>query len=340
MTEFIELNNDQRRETVNTRQRFQAWRSAVDRERSYRGSMVWSETAGVRYLLRSYYDEKGSRRQKSLGREAPETVEMKHRFDADRENAIASRKNADAVLDRQAAINRVLGLGRVPLLTARILRRLDERGLMGRGLRVVGTNALYAYEAACGVMLDASLTTTEDVDLLFDARTRLHLIADEDVQSEGLLQVLRSVDHSFRRTRKTFRAQNHDGYLVDLIKPLTNPPWRDGKSIGGSDDLAANEIEGLLWLENAPAFEQVAIDERGRPLRIVAPDPRAFAIHKHWISTQPARDPVKKARDRQQAKVVADLVRDFLTHLPFDVDELRFMPRDVIGKALEALAAG
>jgi hypothetical protein len=51
---------------------------------------------------------------------------------------------------RQAAVNRALGLGRVPLMNARIIRALDKSGLLGAGIRVVGTNAIYAYEAIAG----------------------------------------------------------------------------------------------------------------------------------------------------------------------------------------------
>jgi hypothetical protein len=342
MEAFVELNGDQRRETVNTRQRFQAWRNAIQRENGYRGSMTWGETAGEHYLLRSYYDEHGRRRQKSLGRKTSETERIKSEYEASRQEAIASRTNLDTVLDRQAAINRAVGLGRVPILTARILRQLDRRGLVGRGLRVVGTNALYAYEAACGVFLDSSLTTTEDIDLLFDARARLHLVGEDELPPEGLLQILKQVDRSFRRTRQAFRAENDEGYLVDLIKPQANPPWRAGRGriSAGDDDLEAAEIEGLTWLENAPAFEQVAIDERGAPLRIVAPDPRAFAIHKHWISTRAERNPIKKRRDEEQARIVARLLRLFLPHLPLEADQLRYLPGDMVDRAIAAFAAG
>jgi hypothetical protein len=341
MDSFVEFNGDQRRETVNTRQRFQAWRNAVQRENGYRGSMTWGETAGEQYLLRSYYDEHGRRRQKSLGRRSSETERIKSEYDISREEAVASRKSLDAVVERQAAINRAVGLGRVPILTARILRQLDRRGLVGRGLRVVGTNALYAYEAACGVLLDSSLTATEDIDLLLDARARLHLITDDELPPEGLLEILKKVDRSFRRTRQSFRAENDEGYLVDLIKPLANPPWRAGRGrTSAADDLEAAEIEGLTWLENAPPFEQVAIDERGAPLRIVAPDPRAFAIHKHWVSTRVERNPIKKRRDEEQARTVARMLRLFLPQLPLEAEQLRYLPGDMIEKAVAAFAKG
>lgn len=341
MASFIDLNNDQRREMVNTRQRYQAWRNAVARQAGYRGSMVWEETKGQEYLLRSFYDEDGKRRQKSLGKRSPKTDALKQHFDSERKDAADSRRALDAVLDRQAAVNRALGLGRVPLIAARILRLIDKRGLLGSGLRVAGTNSLYCYEAACGVFVDPGITATLDIDLLFDSRKRLHLVGDPDLPDDSLIQLLRLADRSFRRTRQSFRAENDEGYLVDLIKPMRNPPWRgERRAVGVADDIQAAEIEGLVWLENAPAFEQTVIDERGYPLRSVASDPRVFAIHKHWISTREDRDPLKKERDREQADTVAALVGNYLPNLPFDEGELRMIPRDVIDAALRSFTAG
>lgn len=334
---FVDLNNDQRREMINTRQRYQAWRNAVERERAYRGSLVWEESRGHDYLLKSFYDEHGKRRQKSLGRRSSETEAIKAGFDAQRAEAIASRQAIDETLTRQAAINRALGLGRIPLVAARILRLLDRRGLLGRGIRVVGTNALYAYEAACGVFVDSQVTTTEDIDLLFDARRSLKLVADHEITGDGLVELLKLADRSFRKTPQPFRAQNDEGYLVDLIKPVPNPPWRGERdALGSRDDIEAAGIAGLVWLQNAPSFEQIAIDDRGGPLRIEAVDPRAFAVHKFWLSHQPDRNPVKRERDRTQAMVVAELVSSLLPHLPFDASALRMLPADVVASALTA----
>ena len=63
---FVELNPDQR-EAINTRQRFEAWREARVRARSFRGSVVWSTTKGHDYLMRVGYDRRGRRRQSRLG---------------------------------------------------------------------------------------------------------------------------------------------------------------------------------------------------------------------------------------------------------------------------------
>jgi len=335
MTFFAELNPDQRRETINTRQRFQSFREARARLPPYRGSMVWAKARGHEYLSRVGYDKRGRRRQSSLGRRSDETERVKAEFERGREEAQGRLRNLEGVMQRQSAVNRALGLGRIPLIGAKILRALDDNGLLGGGIRVIGTNAIYAYEAAAGVHLDPGLTTTEDIDLLVDSRARLAFVATEDVEATSLLDILRRVDKSFVRTEQDFRAANRDGYLVDLVKALRNPPWSEGAFAIGDDpnDLTAVEIEGLSWLENAPSFEATVIDERGEPLRLVTADPRVFAIHKRWMATRPDREPIKRQRDGDQARVVAALVATFMPHLGVESKELRMLPTALVEDA-------
>lgn len=333
---FQELDGDQRRETVNTRQRFEMFLEARKRADGYRGSMVFSATKGTEYLLRSAYDPvSGRRRQTSLGPRNVENEAIKAAFEMGRAEAQDRLKAARQAVERQAGINRALGLGRVPELGARILRAVDAAGLLGHGLRLVGTHALYAYEAAAGIHLGADITTTDDIDLLFDARATLRFAADEGVGERTLLGLLRRVDRSFERSARSFQARNRDGYIVDLIRPLRDPPWSgESASLSGeAADLEAVEIAGLVWHENAPAFTAVAIDTRGFPLRIVAPDPRAFAMHKLWLSRQADRDPLKRHRDEAQARAVGALVAGYLTHLAFDPGDFRSFPREIASAA-------
>ena len=334
---FQELNNDQRRETINSQQRFRAWQDARNAVAGFKGSMVWNEDKGTDYLVRSAYDPKsGIRRQKSLGSRSAATEKMKIDFDRGRERARARLAEAQRFLRRQADINRALAVGRVPGIGARTMRTLDDAGLMGEGIRIVGTNAIFAYEAAAGVFVEASIMATDDLDLLFDARYRLRFASSVSLSERNLMALLRRVDRSFERTPRTFSVVNRDGFIVDFIKPMPDPPWTsDREQIGasGSEDLTAVAIEGLRWLENSPPFEATAIDERGMPLRIVAPDPRAFAIHKFWLSTQPSRSPLKRHRDRAQAETVAQLVARYLTFLDYDHRELSALPKELFDRA-------
>lgn len=335
--EIQELNNDQRREAVNSRQRFAAWNSACRKLDQFKGSMVWSPVQGTEYLVRSAYDPKtGLRRQKSLGARNPEREKLKAQFESGRQTARQRLAEAEELLDRQASINRAVGLGRMPLIAARIVRALDARGLLGKGIRIVGTNALYAYEATAGVFVEAGLTSTDDIDLLFDARKKMRLTASTPISERSLMSVLRGVDRSFERDTNAFRAVNRDGYLVDLIKPAPVPPWKaepDAVAVAPGEDLNAAAIAGLDWLQNCPPFEAVVIDERGMPVRLVTPDPRAFAIHKLWVSERPDRSAIQRQRDRGQARAVGEMVTRYLTHLPYAARELTSIPQAAFEKA-------
>ncbi len=335
--EIQELNNDQRREAVNSRQRYDAWRNAREKLFQFKGSMVWASDNGGQYLVRSAYDPKtGLRRQRSLGPRSAKTEELKVQYDSGRQGAKERLADHRKLLDRQASINRAVGLGRVPLIAAKIVRALDAGGFLGRGIRIVGTNAIYAYEATAGVLVEAGLTSTEDIDLLFDVRQQIGLAASMPVSERSLMRLLKRVDRSFERDQNTFRAVNRDGYLVDLIKPASVPPWKneaDNISGDAGEDLAAAGIEGLDWLQNCPPFDAVTIDERGMPLRLVVPDPRAFAIHKLWVSERPDRPALKRQRDHGQAEVVGQIVARYLTHLPYEHRELASIPLPVFKQA-------
>jgi len=335
MIDFIELNNDQRREKVNSDQRYEAFQQASATVKSFRGSLVWHSVGGTEHLMRSYYNSAGVRRQKVEGRRSPETEAIKVKWDAARQAAQEVLSARKSQMERQTAVNRALRLGRVPHLTARIIRAVDNAGLLGAGIRIVGTNAIFAYEAIAGVFVDPGITATDDIDLLMDARRSLKMVVDDDIKNNSLLGLLKKVDKSFERTRSSYRAANREGYLVDLIKPPAKPIWRESReSIGnGEDELVAAAIEGLDWLENSPPFEAIAIDEKGEPLRIVAPDPRIFAAHKFWISQRGDREPVKRQRDRAQAETVAQLTTTYFKHLPYEASELRALPRNVFENA-------
>ena len=51
--QFHELDSDQRRESVNSRQRFEAWKSAKSEAERFKGSMVWIAAHGAQYLARA-----------------------------------------------------------------------------------------------------------------------------------------------------------------------------------------------------------------------------------------------------------------------------------------------
>jgi hypothetical protein len=323
---FSDLNEDQARQTIDVEQVFAAYESARSvLERRFSGALSWKTVAGRDYLYR-----KRGEIWKSLGPRTPETDAIARQFHEGRTDLTARVANLADRLDAMAPVNRALKLGRLPAIAGRILRALHGAKLIGSGVEVVGTNALYAYERLAGVQIAGAHLATADVDLLFDARRSLRLLAPE-VSATGLVGLLRKVDRSFAVMGKgSFRAVNRDGYMVDLIRPTTKDRMaRPPKSRIGSDgtDLEAAEIEGLAWLVNSPKVHATVLDARGYPLTMVAPDPRAFALHKLWLAARPDRDPLKQRRDRAQADLLAALLASRLPHLRFDDPALAALPR-------------
>lgn len=127
------LNSDQQRGAVNTQQRFDAFLDAQQQLRAFRGSMVLGKAKGKEYLLRSYYDDNGIRRQTSLGRRSAETERMKAAFDRGRARADDRLASTRAALERQAAVNRALLMGR--LSSSRSLRSNTFPSWMQNGTR-------------------------------------------------------------------------------------------------------------------------------------------------------------------------------------------------------------
>jgi hypothetical protein len=239
-----------------------------------------------------------------------------------------------------APVNRAMRLGRVPGLSAKIIRRLERGNLLGSGLRIVGTHALYAYESLGGVHFGVEAMTTMDIDLPYDARASLKLVSAE-MKADGLIGLLRAQDASFRPTASgSFRAVNDDGFMVDLIAPSTrSSAMRQWKSRIGeqADDLSAAEIDGLSWLENVPALDRIVIDERGYPLTMVVPDPRAFMCHKSWMARRDDRDPLKRRRDGHQARTLAEMLATRIPALRLDDPVLRAVPGAVLALGRQAL---
>jgi hypothetical protein len=332
--QFAELNLEQRRRLVDIRQAFEVWRAAkIEFRHSYSRSPRWRTIAGREYLYKGKPERVCGPRNEQTERFMREFIERRSRL-KERIDTLGER------LDGMARVTRAMGLGRVPAMAARILRSLDSEGLLGRHLFVVGTHAMFGYEAASGVLFDANLTETQDLGLLWDVRRRLTL-ALFDARTEGVMGLLKKIDRSFEAQRNSFRAVNAEGYFVDLIRPFNKDEMhKPATGIGdAADDLEAAALSGLEWLViNAPKFDQTVIDAAGKPLFMSCADPRVFALHKYFVSQEASRDPLKRRRDMAQAKAVAAVAADYLG-LSFQAPELSAVPRQLVEEAPRLLAA-
>jgi len=323
------------RTLIDLRQVYQSFRDA-DRlmRRSYKGSMRFVERDHGEYLVRIV-----SRSQTGLGRRSPETEKMLADFTAGKVRTKERLAGLTRALNTQAAMAKAIGLGRVPRTVARVLRALDDADVLGH-LRIVGTNALYAYEASAGVQVMADALATGDIDLLLDARRRLRIMV-EDENERSILALLRKADDTFDRVQgRTFTVANKDGFQVDLIRAQPKAPWikQPGEDPLRDGDLIPAPILGLQWLVNVPSLSAIVVDENGYPAPMLVPDPRNWMVHKAWLANQANREPVKKRRDRLQAEVVRDILLNHLTQYPLDEDFLQKLPRPLRAAAVPLLS--
>ena len=320
-----ELGGEERRIAIDISQRYEHLQELQEERRKFRGGLHWKKVAGHDYLINTI-DRAGGNR--SLGKRSPKTEELYRDFVETKRELDSRIKSIHQQIVRQAKFCVAAGINRVPRIAADIVRLLDARGLLGKHLIILGSHALYAYEMAAGVQLRAGLLQTDDLDTLLNTKTEIELAGS--IRSSGLLGILQRVDRTFKPQRKrSFRAVNAKGFMVDLIRAPIDPAGRLGlTSIGREPDLIAEPLRGLEWLTALTLMSQIVIADNGFPVRFVVPDPRVFALHKLWVSIQPTRDPIKRKRDFRQGEAVAQLALDYL-NLSFDDAPIKALPAEL-----------
>ncbi len=302
--DWQEIGSEERRIAINAIQAYEEYLALRQKSEELSGGMVWRKIARREYLIR-VLDGYGHVR--SLGPRSPETEKHYSDFTSQKKSTKSALGEAQEELERRARFCIAAGVNRVPRLTARIIRRLDDLKLLGEHLVILGSNAIFAYEMKAGVLLKSGLMQTDDLDTLLEENPPLQLAGS--VSKTGLLGILRRVDRTFDISHeRSFRAVNSKTFMVDLIKP----PARKRSKIGSGRDLVATSIEGLQWLAEAPKMTQIAVGEDGFPVRLIVPDPRVFALHKLWLSVQPNRNPIKRKRDFRQGGAVGQIALEYL----------------------------
>lgn len=333
---FTPLPEGAAKAAIDCQQTYDALRDALLKAESFKGGMHWKTVGGKEYLYRTL-DSKGTA--KSLGVRSLQTEAVLAAFTLGKQTAESRVRELGAKMAERSRVARALRAGSAPRLLADICERLVKAGWMGRNIVVIGTNALYAYEALAGVRFDSDITATTDIDLLWKHRSKLTIVADaETTQNDGsaagadsLLGLLKKTDKTFEiMERQRFRAVNSAGYMVDLIRQMPKPPWRaEPDQIGGTDDFLATDLTHMDWMLSAPKLRQTVLAQDGRAFEMTVPDPRSFMLFKGWLSQQIERDPIKKGRDASQAKIVRQLLVEYLPQYPLNWAQFKSFPKDL-----------
>ena len=327
---FNALYGDQRRTYIDTAQVYDAYREACHDVREYAGTLHWKTVGGQEYLYRRF-----TRRAESLGLRNTETEAQYQEFTKGKATASERVAALKERLKAQGAMARAARIDRVPPIAARLLQAVNDEPALKDNVMVIGTNALWAYEAVAGVQFEKDVVATKDVGILWDAGFGIELAGP--LARKGLVGFLQGIDKTFRKQRKLrFRATNDDGYAVDLLAPERRGE-RQLRLVANKDDLVAQQIWELNDLLEAPPITQVVIGHLGHVVtEMRVPDPRAFVRHKLILSKRTDREG-KQRRDAMMAEAVARLVLEHLPQYPMTEDDLKGFPAPV-RRELEAIA--
>jgi Nucleotidyltransferase len=308
---WTNLTENQLRQYVDGEALLRALTAARQEAGEVRGSMIWREMRGVRYLIRT----SASGAQKTIGTDSTESRDIYERFMARKQAASERVKSLMARFNEQIKLNRVYRVGRTPRVVIDVLKALEKARIADQFL-TVGTHALYAYESAAGVFVGSETMATRDLDLLFDTRKRLAFVAEMQRMDTSLLGVLRQADPSFRvMTDQLQTAVNDQGFEVDIIRRLATPddphPLRMTEH---ENDLWAVQVPTGARLVSAGRFEQMVVSATGQMATMRTVHPLDFVTIKTALSKDPKRDPLKARKDVLQAKVAQALWDEYLIH--------------------------
>lgn len=315
MAGLTPFTDEQIRALVNLRQRYEVWRDAEKARRALPYDLRRKRVGEYEYLY-EIHDRSGNGT--SLGRwdDANEQRFLAYRSDKE---SLGERLNlALTARDEGARLARAL---RVPLLASPagpVLREADCRGLLDGSLLVVGTNALLAYalEAVAGLGLSDE---TEDFDLTW--------AATELPEGAPVWSMLKAVDPTFTvSTERTFQARNSSAYEIELLVA----PSRAG-TLAKTDNPRPIPLPEQEWLLLGKPVDQVVPCRDATAARMVAPDPRWFALHKLWLAGQDKRNPFKRGKDRMQGLGVLDAVAEAMPHYPLDDAFVASIPPELMG---------
>jgi hypothetical protein len=282
--------------------------------------MIWKNAPSGRYLVRT--SSKGA--QKSLGRDGPEQQQIYAYFHTRKADAEARQRALAEQLQLQVRLNRAQRVGRVPSVVINVLSEIEAAGL-GDSFVVIGTHALYAYEAAAGVRFQDGAVATRDVDLLFNMEKRLAFSSGLARLDMSLLSLLRKADSTFQFIKnQKYTAQNDSGYQVGIVRRVAgdhNPhPYRMS---GFEEDFWPVQVAMGSQLMGARLFEHVVVATTGAMALMRTVHPLDFARIKRDLAGRIDREPLKRRKDLLQAEAIEGLVSQYLPHLLTRVEAVK-----------------
>ena len=253
-------------------------------------------------------------RQQRIGRRSAETEKIHADFTTCKHQVEERLKSLNDALQEAERLNKALKVGRTPATVVSVLQALHESRVHDY-FTVVGTHALYAYEAAASVRIQQGALATMDVDFLWDARKRMQFLTTMARTQTSMLAVLQRADKTFQRKESQLEtAINDKGFEVDFLRrqPIQQNP-HPFRFTDDEEDLWPVQAERAGVLTDSPRFEQVVVSVTGKMAMMRTIAPESFVQFKLWMAEQAKhRDPAKRRRDVLQARIVQELLSEAL----------------------------
>jgi hypothetical protein len=251
--------------------------------KSYAGSMYWQQLNGAEYLTQA----SAGGRKKRWGPRSADTETVYAAFMSERQRAKDHYRHLAAAMKQQQRLNKVLRVGRLPVIWIRILNGLRSAGLAD-DVRVLGAAATYAYEYAAGVKIDGDRNNAGETSLLSDRRSSLQLAVPGAASALHVLAAIQHVAPAFQVYKgQRYVAIDHRGLEVEVL----------------FDDANGNHA-------GAPALRQVVAGENGEMASMLTIEPRSFVLRQLYLAKQPGRDDFERYRDACLARLVMAMVQD------------------------------
>jgi hypothetical protein len=228
----------------------------------------------------------------------PETPELLERINHHRELRDDEKERRALV----SALTRSFGLPAPIAPIGDLVAALARAGVFRLRRVLVGTVAYQSYPAILGTKLSNALLQTSDVDI---AQFTSISVAVGD-QTPPMLEVLRSVDKTFREVPHTAGHRHTTSYIgkgglrVDFVTPNEGPDTDCPQSLPalGTD---AQPLRYLDFLLHEPLK---AVMLHGSGILVLVPAPERFAVHKLILALERPPGVAKRDKDVAQAQAL------------------------------------
>ncbi len=262
------------RAAINVQQTYENHMVLARELRDYQHSIGWKITRNHEYL----YDNTLG---KSLGARSSLTEAQFESYTGNKKRLRALCASYDFKLKTHCAFYKFSKLPLIDSGFARLCRTLDEHQILGTKVIVTGTMCMAAYELEAQRNFGLS-----------------SLVQQSDAGEPILLPATKEFHSCFCVAERDLTARNRTRIVFNLINNAGDIQTTNRKP------LKTIAIEAQEWLLKGMRVDHVVCGVDRTPCRIVAPDPRWFALHKAWLNMLPNRDKLKARRDSAQAIAV------------------------------------